>query len=244
VDAPESFQKLYDGVTFHENPVKNESRLRMAAMVSQLDAKIGELVAALEKTGQRENTLILFSSDNGGIESLQNAYVGKVPHSPLNSENDPLRGQKNTLYEGGTRVCAWANWPGKLKPQKFTVPMHCVDWMPTLAELVGYQPAADLKWDGVSQWQGLTGITRNADAEMRTIYIAKKDERSLRQGEWKIIVQKKGKAELYRIGNDPYEKEDLAASEPGKLADLQKLLDLEHAKDNPNMPKDLEGFPH
>jgi arylsulfatase A-like enzyme len=87
-------------------------------MVTQLDAKIGAFVAALERTGQREKTLIIFTSDNGGIESLQNAYVGDVPHSPFNSENDPLRGQKNTLYEGGTRVCAFAHWSGKLKPSK------------------------------------------------------------------------------------------------------------------------------
>ncbi len=69
----------------------------MAAMVSQIDAKIGQFVAALEKTGQRDNTLILFTSDNGGIESLKNAHAGDVPDSPRNSENDPLRGQKATL---------------------------------------------------------------------------------------------------------------------------------------------------
>ncbi len=104
VDAPDEYKQLYKDVTFHEDPVKHESRLRMAAMVSQLDAKIGQFVSALERTGQRDNTLIIFTSDNGGIESLKNAYAGNVPDSPLNSENDPLRGQKATLYEGGTRV--------------------------------------------------------------------------------------------------------------------------------------------
>lgn len=68
VDAPDEFKKLYDGVKFHDDPVKHESRLRMAAMVSQLDAKIGQFVTALEKTGQRDKTLIIFTSDNGGIE--------------------------------------------------------------------------------------------------------------------------------------------------------------------------------
>ncbi len=109
VDAPAEYLKLYDGVKFHDDPAKQNSRLRMAAMVSQLDAKIGQFVKALEETKQRDNTLIIFTSDNGGIESLKNAYVGKVPDSPLNSENDPLRAGKATLYEGGTRVCAFAN---------------------------------------------------------------------------------------------------------------------------------------
>ena len=67
VDAPEEFKRLYDGVKFHDDPAKQDSRLRMAAMISQLDAKVGQFVDALERTGQRDNTLIVFTSDNGGI---------------------------------------------------------------------------------------------------------------------------------------------------------------------------------
>lgn len=242
VDAPEEYKKLYEGVKFHEEPDKQDSRLRMAAEVSQLDAKVGEFVTALEETGQRENTLIIFTSDNGGIESLKNAYAGKVGDSPLNSENDPLRGQKNTLYEGGTRVCAFVNWPGKLKPGKFTTPMHAVDWLPTLASLVGYETKAELKWDGVSQWVAFLGGP--VDAPARMIYIAKKDERSLRVGDWKLIQPKKGNPELYDTNTDPYEKSNLAASHPEKVQQLLKLLDAEYAKDNKVLPADLEGLPH
>jgi len=242
VDAPEEFKRLYDGVKFHADPAKHDSRLRLAAMVSQLDAKVGQLVAALERTGQRENTLVIFTSDNGGTESLKNAYVGKVPDSPLNSENDPLRGQKATLYEGGTRVCAWANWPGTLQPQKFTTPMHCVDWLPTIATLVGYQPAPHLKWDGISQWAALAGATTNSTP--RTIYIAKPGQRSLRYNGWKLIAGNNGNPELYHLAADPFEQIDLAKTEPGKLAELMKLLEAEHAKDERNPPKDLEGLPH
>jgi arylsulfatase A-like enzyme len=241
VDAPEEFKKLYEGVKFHDDPVKQESRLRMAAMVAQLDAKIGQFVAALEKTGQRENTLIIFTSDNGGIEGLKNAYVGQVPDSPLNSENDPLRGQKATLYEGGTRVCAWVNWPGHLKPGKYATPMHCVDWLPTIASLVGYEVKPDLKLDGVNQWPALLGKGKTPD---RTIYIAANSGQSLRHGNWKLIASKNKEPELFDIGADPFEKQDLAASEPQKLAELQKLLAEQRAKDDLNLPADLKGLPN
>jgi arylsulfatase A-like enzyme len=243
VDAPDEFKRLYDGVKFHDDPAKQDSRLRMAAMVSQLDAKVGEFVAALERTGQRDNTLIIFTSDNGGIESLQNAYVGDVGHSPLNSENDPLRGQKATLYEGGIRVCAFANLPGKLAPRKHTSPMHVADWFPTLAALVGYQPAADLKWDGVNQWPALTAAAGGNSPSDRTIYIAMNAGRMIRRGDWKLIAMNQGAPQLFNLAADPYEKQDLAATEAGRVAELQKLLAAEQAKDASELPPDLVGLP-
>jgi arylsulfatase A-like enzyme len=241
VDAPDEYKKLYDGVKFHADPKKHDSRLRMAAMVSQLDAKIGQFVAALEKSGQRQNTLIVFTSDNGGIEGLENHYAGNVGHSPLNSENDPLRGQKNTLYEGGTRVSAFANWPGQLQPQKFTTPMHCVDWLPTLAEITGYKPPRDLQWDGISQWGALTGKAKTAP---RRIYIALPNGSSLRFGDWKLIARNNGKDELFNIAADPYEKENRAEAEPQKVAELRALMEVERAQDNPNLPDDQKGLPN
>lgn len=241
VDAPEEYKQLYEGVKYHEDPEKQDSRLRMAAMISQMDAKIGEFVSALERTGQRGNTLIVFTSDNGGVESLKNAYVGKVGHSPLNSENDPLRGEKNTLFEGGTRVCAFANWPGKLTPQKFTTPMHAVDWLPTLASLVGYESKIDLQWDGINQWPALTG--ENPNREPRTIYIAMNKGHSLRHGNWKLIQPGKGKPMLFNIATDPYEKIDLAPTATARVQELQKLLAEQRAKDQPTRPEDLKGLP-
>ena len=240
VDAPDEYKKLYDGVKFHDDPAKHDSRLRMAAMISQMDAKIGQFVDVLEKTGQRENTLIVFTSDNGGIESLQNAYVGNVGHSPLNSENDPLRGQKNQLYEGGIRVCAFANWPGKLAPRKVEAPMHAVDWFPTLAGLAGYTPERDLKWDGLDRWAALNG----AETAPRTIYIAHKNNgQTLRHADWKLIIAPKAKPQLFDLAADPYEKKDLAEAKPEVVDDLSKRLAAEKAKDEPKLPDDLRGFP-
>jgi arylsulfatase A-like enzyme len=242
VDAPPQYKEIYEGVNFHPDPVKHESRLRMAAMVSQLDAKIGEFVTALERTGQRERTLIVFTSDNGGIESLKNAYVGTVPHSPLNSENDPLRGQKNTLYEGGIRVCAFANWPGKLAPGRVSAPMYVSDWLPTVANLVGVRPEASPAWDGIDRWKVLTG--EETSPPPRTIYIAHPQGQALLHGDWKIIRHKAQPPQLFDLGKDPYEKEDLAAVQPDKLQELTVLLDAQLAQDNPVLPADLKGLPH
>lgn len=241
VDAPEEYLRLYDGIQFHEDPALHNSRLRMAAMVSQLDAKIGQLVSTLEKTDQRQNTLVIFTSDNGGIESLKNAYVGTVGDSLLNSENDPLRGQKATLYEGGTRVCAFASWPGVLHPRKHSVPMHAVDWFPTIAELVGFRTAKDLNWDGVSQLSALKSEpTQTAD---RNIYIATKHGHSLRYDGWKLIAPANGRSELYHIAADPYETTDCAETHPKILADLTTRLAAEKSMDIATLPADLEGLP-
>jgi len=241
VDAPEEYKKIYDGVTFDEDPAKQDSRRRMASMVSQVDANVGKFVEALERTGQRKNTLIVFTSDNGGIESLKNAYIGDVGDSPLNSENDPLRGQKNTLYEGGTRVCAFANWPGVLAPRKLATPMHVVDWMPTIANLTGYEQTENPDWDGVNQWPLLK--ENAASDQARTIYIAMKGGHSLRHGDWKLIVPGKGTPQLYNIAEDPYEKSDLAETSPDKVKELQALMKIEQAKDQPELPADLKGLP-
>ncbi len=241
VDAPERYKQLYDGVRFHKQDDKHDSRLRMAAMISQLDDKVGQFIELLEATKQRERTLVIFTSDNGGIESLKNAYVGNVGDSPLNSENDPLRGQKAQLYEGGTRVCAFANWPGVLKPQRYQVPMHVVDWFPTIAELVGYSPDRDLKWDGISQWQGLLG--RETVNRERTIYIALPGGASLRQGDWKLILNGKQPAQLFHLGRDPYEQQNLAEQEPAQVARLQSLLAEERALDLNKVPEDLVTEP-
>lgn len=242
VDAPQQYKDLYRDVTFSPDPVKNESRLRMAAMVSQLDAKVGELVQAVDSKGELNDTLIIFTSDNGGIESLKNAYVGTVPDSPFNSENAPLRGQKNTLYEGGTRVCAFAYWRGKLTPHRSRSPMHCVDWLPTIAEMLGVPAQPEWNWDGVSRWQTLS--SGEFSERERPIYISKGAAASLYWNGWKIVSRENGKTELFHVVEDPFEKIDLAQTEAAKLRELQGLLAEQRKLDLAKMPADLVGLPH
>jgi len=230
VDAPAAFKELYAGVRFDADPAKHDSRLRMAAMVSQLDAKVGEFITALDETGQRNETLVVFMSDNGGVESLTNAYVGDVPDSPLNSENDPLRGQKNTLWEGGVRVCAFASWPGVLRPRKCSAVIHAADWFPTLAGLLELEQGQSLDWDGIKP-------LAIVHASGRAVYESDQD------GDWKLIVRKKGPAELYDLTADPFEQRDLAAEQPGVVERLAALAATDAAGDLAEVPADLRDVP-
>lgn len=243
VDTPEKYKEMYRDVKFDQDPVRDDSLRRMAAYVSQLDVGIGRLLEALEKTGQRDNTLIIFTSDNGGKTSARNPYDGNVPDSPANSSNLPLRGEKGGLYEGGIRVCAFANWPGVLKPHTMEAPMHAVDWFPTLAGLIGWTPSDNLRWDGQNMWKAITG--EEADPAPRVIYWhppgpAKK---ALRSGDWKLVSNGKNKEELFNLKEDPYEKNDLAKSNPEKVAELSKLMDTASKDDIEELPADLEQYP-
>lgn len=243
VDAPEQYKRLYGGVKFDDDPVKHDSLLRLAAFVTQLDTKVGQFVAALEETGQRRDTLIVFTSDNGGLPGGKNPYVGKVADSPVLSSNLPLRGHKNTLYEGGVRVSAFANWPGRLAPRKLTAPLHAADWMPTLTKLAGWQPPAEpsVQFDGLDVWPLLTGKVEKPAP--RTIYIPHPSGAiALRDG-WKLIARKSAKkggpsVELYHVTDDPFEKQDLAQADPERVKELQTLLAALRAGDLQKMPPD------
>ena len=242
VDAPDKYKQLYAGVKFHDDPAKHDSRLRLGAFVSQMDAEIGGFIAALEKTGQRQNTLVVFTSDNGGQEKGGNSYVGKTPGLPLGSNNTPLCGMKNQLYEGGIRVCAFANWPGTLAPRKVTAPMHAVDWFPTISAVAGYQPARELKWDGMDMWPALTGAV--AKPEPRTILWRATTGNAIRSGDWKLFITKSGQGELFNLADDPYERNDRAAAESQRVEALRAQMQELRKDDVTKLPPDLEGLPH
>ncbi|MFM7206279.1 MAG: arylsulfatase B [Planctomycetaceae bacterium] len=237
VDAPDEFKRLYDGVRFDADPARHDSRLRLAAMVSQLDASIGRFVAALDETGQRTNTLIVFTSDNGGIESLENHYVGNVADSPLNSENHPLRGQKNTLWEGGIRVCAFANWPGRLAPRTCSAVIHVADWFPTLAGLVGWRSPGDPAWDGLDRWDAIAGVP-GAEPRPRPVCIVHTSGRAVVGDRWKLIARKKDPPLLFDLAA-PYETSDLAADRPAQVENLMAVAKADAARDLVDLPADL-----
>jgi arylsulfatase A-like enzyme len=203
-----------------------------AACVMHLDDAVGRIVAAVEKAGKTDDTIVVFTSDNGGstAENNDTKYPEDAyPTGKLTGNNKPLRGQKGDLYEGGTRVPTLLRWPGKVKAGTICdTPLHITDWMPTLCALAGYQPAKDLRWDGDNVWGAITG---ESPLPARTLYSVAPAFRArmLREGDWKLIVsdgeKEAAKTELFNLATDPAEATDLAASQPDKLAELRKKLD-------------------
>jgi len=221
LDEPDEWTSKYDG------QFEAISRSWYAASVTHMDQGIGRIIEALERKGLRENTLIVFSSDNGGQKNWISAkeYKGRYadkPHTVL-GDNLPLRGWKGELHEGGIRVPAFANWPGVLKPGQVDVPMHIVDWMPTLCNLVGWSSKRNLNWDGRDIWPYVSG--KESKAQPRAMYWKTPNASAVRLGDWKLIAPKKGDGvELFNLVADPYEKKDLVGEQPEKVRELKSLL--------------------
>jgi arylsulfatase A-like enzyme len=204
-----------------------------AACILHLDYSVGRIVEALEKTGQREKTLIVFTSDNGGstAENNDKKYPNdECPSGRLTGNNLPLRGKKGELYEGGVRVPTIASWQSKIVAgSKSATPVHIVDWMPTFCTLAGVkQDTKALKWDGQDIWTVLSGEEKLAP---RPLYSAGTHFRShsLRKGDWKLILfeskdSQQERAELYNITEDPSEKLNVASKEPERLQKMQQSL--------------------
>src|SRR5690606_8349398 len=120
----------------YEEVFEDVWRQHYAGAISHMDYQIGRIIEALERTGKRNETLIIFSSDNGGQRSWsapQREYNGRyAPHTTMGN-NEPLRGWKTDLYEGGIRVPALVNWPGVVPSGEVVeAPLHIVDWASTL----------------------------------------------------------------------------------------------------------------
>lgn len=221
---PEEWTSKYDSVTL------SPSRKLFAASVTHMDDGIGKIIDALDKTGQRENTLILFISDNGGQFSWHSKtqYHGNYADRPHNvlGNNFPLRGWKGDLYEGGIRVPAIANWPGHLKPGVLKAPIHVSDWLPTLCDLtVSEEGLQGLKIDGQNIWSNLTG--QEMARKNGPMYWKTGQEFAIREGNWKLLVNRtNNEVELYNLENDFRETENRSKSNPGKTQHLMELLEI------------------
>ena len=185
-----------------------------AATIEGVDRNVARIVATLDRLGLREETIVVFTSDNGGTPQF----------------TPPLRGSKGQLYEGGIRVPMVVSWPGRVKPGSTDLPVATVDLYPTLLDLcrAAAPPAQPL--DGTSLAGFLAG---EAPPERERLfwhfpcYVGKATPSSaVREGDWKLVefFEDGGHVELFNLRDDPHEQNDLAAAEPKRADSLTKTL--------------------
>ncbi|MDR2440330.1 MAG: arylsulfatase [Planctomycetaceae bacterium] len=185
-----------------------------AGMVSTMDAAVGKVISALREKGLADNTLIFFSSDNGG------------PNPKNVTDNGSLRAGKGTLYEGGIRVPAFAVWNGKIKPGTVSEqPIHITDLYPTLLKITGTTIEQKLPLDGADI--SATLFENKPSARTEILHNAETNRGALQRDHWKLVLTnldkpKQIKKELFNLKDDPNEQNDLSTVHPDKLEELIK----------------------
>lgn len=206
--------------------ISDPHRRAYAAMITVMDEEIGRVVAALDKRGMRKNTLIIFHSDNGGTRSAKFSGESNTSKITLPPNNGPYRDGKGSLYEGGMRVVALANWPGHIKAGSVVDQIiHVVDMYPTLASLAGASLAKCKKpFDGLNVWPTISAGQPSPRKEVA--YDIEPFRAALSEGDWKLVwkVTLPPLPELYNLAQDPSEKTDLARENPQKVAELQQRV--------------------
>jgi arylsulfatase A-like enzyme len=219
--APEHYQARNPRIT-------EPTRRAYAGMITALDDQVGRVVAELKKRGMLEDTLIVYQSDNGGVRSSKFAGEADVSKLVLPASNGPYRDGKGTLYEGGTRVIALANWKGHIKPGTVNNgQMHVVDVYPTLIKLAGGSLEQPKPIDGIDMGPMLTkGLP---SPRTTTIYSVEPQQAAVLKDGWKLVWRTTlpSSVELFELAKDPYEQNNLAAANPAKVAELQQLVEAE-----------------
>jgi arylsulfatase A-like enzyme len=189
--------------------VENEGARIYAAMVSAIDDGVGAIEETLRRTGVRENTLVIFLSDNGCA-----TYTASC-------SNGPFLGGKLTPFEGGNRVPFIASWPGTIAAGVVVgTPISTLELLPTALELAGGKRPADRRLDGMS----LAPFLRGGPAPRREIMVWNLGRHwAVRKGDWKLVQLFGQKPLLYDLAADPGEKNDVARHLPAKLEELQQV---------------------
>ena len=204
--------------------IEDPTRRTYAGMITALDDQVGQVVQALKDRGMYEDTIIVYQSDNGGVRSSKFAGESDVSKLVLPADNSPYRDGKGTLYEGGTRVIALANWPGHIKPGTVVEePMHVVDMYPTLVGLAGGNTGKAKPLDGMDMWPTIAQGAKSP--RETTIYSIEPQQAALRKGDWKLVWRSAlpSSTELFNLAKDPYEQHDLSKANPDKVAELQAI---------------------
>lgn len=221
-EVPDSYSALY-------RKIDDPTRRVFAGMLTAMDLGIGKVIKALLDTEMMRNTLLVFTTDNGGA-------------TQRGSTNYPLRGRKGELFEGGVRGVGIVTAPG-LAARKFSGLMHAVDWLPTLLQAAGPASSPDhtLPLDGVSMWEA---IERDEDSPRTSIYLGRSYKESntmfgpaVRAGDLKLVARGEwpdGSVEtnhsvpllvLFNITEDPNEKHDISLKRPQSVQKLQGLIE-------------------
>lgn len=226
-NAPHTpYQAPEDYITRYSN-IADPTRRIYAGMITCLDDEIGKVIAALDATGLRDNTLILFHSDNGGTRNAMFAgQMADLSKTTIPCDNGPYRDGKGALFEGGCLVAACANWPGRIRPQTVDGLIHAVDIYPTLAALAGASTAKAKPLDGVNVWETIAEGKPSPRTEI--VYNVEPFRGAVRQGDWKLIWRTllPTSVDLFNLADDPYEKNNLAAAHPDKVAAMQERLNV------------------
>jgi arylsulfatase A-like enzyme len=194
-----------------------------AAMVETLDDAVGRVLKKLDALGLSERTIVIFTSDNGGLHVLEGE------HTPA-THNAPFRAGKGYLYEGGLRVPLIVRWPGRIRGGAvIDVPIINTDWTPTILELTGLPPVRGL--DGAS----FAPLLLKGEAPAPRAFFwhfphytnqGGRPGGAVRRGDWKLIEHyEDGRCELFDLSKDPGEALDLAAKEPARVAALRGELE-------------------
>jgi len=210
-------------------------RAAYAAMITRMDREIGRLMALVKELGLDENTIFIFSSDNGPLYDK----LGGTDCEFFNSHGG-LRGRKGSLYEGGFREPTLVRWTGKIKPGTTSERVSGFeDWIPTLLELIGAKAATPKDIDGLSLAPTLLGQKQDARPFLYREFPGYGGQQCVRVGDWKIVRQNLiprpkvapgavATTELYDLATDPTEQTNVAAQHPDIVATLEKLMREQH----------------
>lgn len=242
--APHMPNEAPDETVATYQQLDNENRRLHAAMVTEVDNGIRRIYETLKATGQLDNTIIWVMSDNGGqnkagspdavlqpLAKLTKIFGEPIPFPFLEfirdnvvngaADNSPLKGGKNSAYEGGIRVPAFIYAPKWLGPQKVDQRITVNDVLPTLASAANFNTFDHTTADGISQWQYLKG---EAPAPSKDFIAVSRFNQAYFRDDWKLVLPNNGEAELYKPAKDPSETKDLALEHPEIVGELITAL--------------------
>ncbi len=244
LQVPSAAVEKYQGVFGEEAPYVGDKgyfpnrypRAAYAAMISYLDQQVGELVAQLKEDGVYENTLIIFTSDNGPT------YLGGVDFEYFESSKPLTNGYGRTkgfVYEGGIRVPMIASWPGRIKPQSESKHIASFyDILPTLCDLSNVETPEDT--DGISFLNAMLGKEQTIHDFLYWEFPSYKGQQAVRMGKWKgirkNIFEGNMEIELYNLETDLKEENNVAAQHPEIVKKIEEIMEREHT------PAEIERF--